>query len=70
VHPLKQTFRSLGIRIVDMAAWCNVSSSTAAHWMGGYRRPNAAMESRLQALAAKAQRDIESLARTVAEHGE
>lgn len=59
-HPLKKTFHSLGIRLVDIAAVCNVSTSSAAHWMAGYRRPSAAQESKLQALAARAMRELKA----------
>ena len=61
-HPLKGTFRSLGIRLVDMGAVCGVSASTAGHWMAGYRRPSAAQESKLQALAARALRELKAQA--------
>lgn len=68
VHPLKDEFKRLGVRQVEVAAFLGVSVSSVAHLLCGYRRPSAAVESRLQALAARVRREREAQSQVVAEH--
>lgn len=56
-HPLKAEFKTLGVRQIEIASYMNLSLSAVAHLLGGYRRPSAAQESRLQALAARVRRE-------------
>lgn len=58
-HPLKAEFRALGVRQIEVATHMNLSLSGVAHILGGYRRPSAAQEAKLQALAAKVRRERE-----------
>jgi transcriptional regulator with XRE-family HTH domain len=65
-HPLKSIFRNLGVRQLDVARYCGVTTSSLAHYLNGYRSAPVAVETKMQAYAAQKQRE----AQVVAEHGE
>lgn len=59
-HPLKIVFKNLKVRQLDVAAHCGVSISSITQFLNGYRLPDAALESRMQAYAAQKRREREA----------
>jgi len=58
-HPLRDTFKQLRVRQLDVAHYCGVTISSLAQYLNGYRAAPPHVESRMQALAAKVRRERE-----------
>lgn len=58
-HPLRDELKRLGLRQVEVARHLGVSSSSVAHFMGGYRGMPAHLETKLYGLVAKVRKEQE-----------
>jgi transcriptional regulator with XRE-family HTH domain len=56
-HPLREEFKRLGIRQIEVALHIGMSPSSVAHILNGYRTAAPHIDSRLYALVAKIQRE-------------
>ena len=56
-HPLRDEFKRLGIRQVEIAHHLGMSPSSIAHFMNGYRAAPAHIDAKLYSLVARIQKE-------------